>query len=76
MRSSQCRVLVKPVICKAVKEGQESPSGVRSVPRRQRGADCSNLRVLGKGKRVFDVDPEIAHGILDLAMTEKDLDRT
>ena len=29
---------------------------------------------LGKGKRVFYVNPKIAHRILDLAMPEKDLD--
>jgi hypothetical protein len=29
----------------------------------------SNFSVLGKGKRVFDVDPEIAHRVLDPAVT-------
>ncbi len=33
----------------------------------------SNFGILGKGKRVFHVDGEIAHCVLDLAMTEKDL---
>ena len=47
---------------------------VRLAPRRRRGANESNFGILGKGKRVFHVDPEIAHRILDLAMTEKDLD--
>jgi hypothetical protein len=32
--------------------------------------------VFGKGKRVFNVYPEIAHGVVDLAMTEQDLDGT
>ena len=34
----------------------------------------SDLGVFGKGKRVLHVDSKIAHRILDLAMTEKDLD--
>ena len=46
------------------------------APRRRRGAIGSDFGVLGKGKRVFDVDAEIAHCVLDLAMTEKDLDGT
>ncbi len=33
----------------------------------------SDFGVFGKGKRVLHVDPEIAHGVLDLAMAEKDL---
>ena len=49
---------------------------VRLAPRRRRGANESNFGVLGKGKRVFHVDPEIAHRVLDLAMTEKNLDGT
>lgn len=43
---------------------------------RRREATGSDFGILGKGKRVFHVDPEIAHRVLDLAMTEKDLDRT
>ena len=39
---------------------------VRLAPRRRRGANESNFGVLGKGKRVFHVDPEIAHRVLDL----------
>lgn len=35
----------------------------------------SNLSVLGKGERVFHIYPEIAHRILDLAMSEQNLDR-
>ncbi len=36
----------------------------------------SDLSVFGKRKCVFHVDPKIAHRVLDLAMTEKDLDGT
>ena len=46
------------------------------APRRRRGAIGSNFGVLGKGKRVFHVNPEITHCALNLAMTEKDLDGT
>ncbi|EHJ58446.1 hypothetical protein NSU_4583 [Novosphingobium pentaromativorans US6-1] len=35
----------------------------------------SDLSVFGKGKHVLYVDPEIAHRIFYLVMTEKDLDR-
>lgn len=38
------------------------------------GAKGSDLSVFGEDKRVLHVDPEIAHGILDLAVAEKDLD--
>ena len=44
------------------------------APRRKQGANESDFSIFGKGKRVFHVDAEIAHCILDLAMTEKDLD--
>ncbi len=33
------------------------------------GAKGSDLGVFGKGQRVLHVDPEIPHGILDLAVT-------
>jgi hypothetical protein len=49
---------------------------VESAPRRKRGADCLNFRVLGKGERVFDVDPQITHRVLDFAMAAKNLDGT
>ena len=39
-------------------------------PPPERGADGSNLRVFGKGKCVFHVDPEIADRVLYLAMAE------
>lgn len=35
----------------------------------------SNFRVLGKGERVFQVYPEIAHRIFDLAMAEQKSER-
>lgn len=38
------------------------------------GAKGLDFCVFGKGKRVLDIDPEIADRILNLAMTEKDLD--
>ncbi len=57
-------------------EAGKSQSNPRLAPRRGRGANGSDLCVFGKGKRVFHVDPEIAHRILDLAMAEKDLDST
>ena len=53
-----------------------SPKGREVAPRRRRGANGSDFGVLSKGKRVFHVDPEIAHRALYLAMTEKDLDGT
>ena len=46
------------------------------APRRRRGATDSDFPILRKGKRVFHVDAEIAHCVLDLAMTKKDLDGT
>ncbi len=36
----------------------------------------SYLGVFSKGKRIFHVNPEIAHYILDLAMAEEDMDGT
>lgn len=45
-------------------------------PSPERGADRSNLGVLGKGKCVFHIDAEIADRVLDLAMAEQDLDGT
>ena len=44
--------------------------------RQGRGANNSNLGILGEGKRVFHVDPERAYPVLNLAMTEKGLDGT
>ena len=55
---------------------REVPSAARLGPRRRRGPNASNFGILGKGKRVFHIDPEIAHRILDLAMSEKDLNGT
>jgi hypothetical protein len=52
------------------------PSAVMLAPRWQRGANGSNFGILRKGKRVFDVNPEIAYRVLDLAVAEKDLDST
>lgn len=56
-------------------------SNVGFVPRRsgvgrspERGADGSDLSVLGKGKCVFRIGPEIADRVLDLSMTKRDLD--
>lgn len=46
------------------------------APRQRRGAINSNFGILGEGECVFHIDPEIAHRVLDLAMTEKDLDGT
>ena len=42
----------------------------------ERGTDGSNLSVLGKGKSVFHIDPQIADRVFDLAMAKQDLDRT
>ena len=52
---------------------QKCPKRRVVAPRQGRGAIDSNLGVFGESKRVFNVYPEIAHGILDLAMTEQDL---
>lgn len=52
------------------------PSMVVSAPRGQRGAGRSNFGVLGKGECVFYVDPEIAHRILGLTVTKKNLGGT
>ena len=46
------------------------------APRLRRGANNSDLGILGEGKRVFHVDPEIANRVLDFAMTKKNLDGT
>ncbi len=43
-------------------------------PSPERGADGSNLSILGKGKCVFYIDSEIADRVLDLAMAKQDLD--
>jgi len=48
--------------------------GIGGSPPVTQGAVWSNFRVLGQGKGIFHVDPEIAHRILDLAMARKDLD--
>lgn len=45
-----------------------TPMRLPTDPRRRPESDESDLSVLGKGERVFHVDPEIAHRILDLAM--------
>jgi len=55
---------------------QKCPKRRVVAPRQGRGAIDSNLGVFGESKRVFNVYPEIAHGILDLAMTEQDLNGT
>ena len=47
--------------------------GSSVFPRSRNG---SNFGVLSEGKRVLHIDPEVAHCVLDLAMTEKDLDGT
>ena len=46
-------------------------SAVKLTNRRERWDTKSNFGILGKCKRVFHVDPEIAHRILDFAMTER-----
>lgn len=66
-------------ICRStcrVRIAEMSPKHGEEAPRRRRGAVESDFGVLGKGKRIFHVDAEIAHRVLDLAMTEKDLDGT
>jgi hypothetical protein len=62
---------------------RNSPANDEKIPKRRevgpspkRGADGSDFGILGKRKRVFHVDPKVAHGILDLTMPEKDLDGT
>ena len=53
------------------------PTGARvRLLAKRRGAVSSDLGVFGQGKRVFHVDPEIAHCVLDLAMAEQDQDGT
>lgn len=47
---------------------------VHEAPRRGEGPIDSDFSVLSKRKRVFHVISEIAHRVLDLAVTEKDLD--
>ena len=44
------------------------------APRQQRGANSSDLGVLGEGKSILDVDSEVADRILNLAMAEQYLD--
>ena len=52
------------------------PSAPRPSARRRRGTNGSDFGIFGKGKRVFHIDAEVAHRVLELAMTEKDLDCT
>lgn len=52
----------------------KSQGTAKLAPRQQRGASGSDFRIFGEGKRVFYVNPKIAHRILNLAMPEKDLD--
>jgi hypothetical protein len=54
---------------------QSQTEGGRLLARR-RGAVDSDFSVFGKCKRVFYVDPEIAHRVLDFAMAQQDLNRT
>lgn len=58
----------------AIASGSKVPSAERIAPRRGEGPIDSDLSVLSKGKRVLHVNPEIAHRVLNLAVTEKDLD--
>lgn len=53
--------------------GVPRPTKVGSPPA-VRGANCSDLGVLDKGKRVFHINPQIADRIFDLAVAEQDLD--
>ena len=46
------------------------PSAEKIAPRRGKGLIDSDLSILSKGKRVLHVNPEIAHRILDFAVTE------
>jgi hypothetical protein len=53
------------------REGPECPRPIKiGSPAELRGANGSDLGVLGEGNRVFYVDPQIADHILDLAVTE------
>ena len=55
-------------------KGRFVPNAAEPAPRQRRGADRSNLGIFGEGQCVFHVDPKVAYCVLDLAMTEKDLD--
>jgi hypothetical protein len=68
---------VKAVVNRSPLELRESPSCPVSGSSTEDGAPMgSNLGAFGKGRRVFDVDSEIAHRILDFTMAKKDLDGT
>jgi hypothetical protein len=61
-------------IAKALMDRQPCPRPTKvGSPPALRGANDSNLGILGESKRVFHIDPQIADRILDLAMTKHDL---
>jgi hypothetical protein len=51
-----------------------SPGPSKLAPRQQRGANGSDLSILGEGKSFLHVNSEVSDRILDLAMAEEDLD--
>ena len=55
--------------------GSFVPGPSKLAPRQQRGANGSDLGILGEGKSILNVNSEVADRILDLAMAEEDLDR-
>jgi hypothetical protein len=55
-------------------EWRQSPTRCKVGPTPEARSRCLDFGILGKGKCVLHVNSEIAHRILDLAMTEEDLD--
>jgi hypothetical protein len=44
------------------------------APRREQGANGSDLGILGEGKSILHVNSKVADSVLDLAGAEQDLD--
>jgi len=74
--SSGCRLLTTPAVRHIDWERQGSPTRRKVGPSPEARSPCLDFCILCEGKRVFHVNPKIAHRVLDLAMTEKDLDGT
>lgn len=77
-QTDKCCVSAPDKTCRlgAIWERQQRPRRRDVGPSPERGADGSNLSVLGKGKCILHIDPEVADRVLDLAMAKQDLDGT
>lgn len=62
--------------CIAIPKGGQHHSILHERHRPVRRSDFLDLRMLGEFQSILDIYTQISHCVLDLGVTEQDLDRT